>query len=42
MGQTLTIAMIGFALLFLALLFHRVRQFEFEARILAIREGLDK
>ena len=42
MGQTLTIAMIGFALLFLALLFHRVRQFEFEARIDAIREGLDK
>ena len=42
MGQTLTIAMIGFALLFLALLFHRVRQFEFEARILAIRERIDE
>ena len=42
MGQTLTIAMIGFALLFLALLFHRVRQLEFEARIYAIRESYDE
>ncbi len=42
MGQTLTIAMIGFALLFLALLFHRVRQFDFEARIDAIRERFDE
>lgn len=38
MGQTLTIAMIGFALLFLALLFHRVRQLAFEDRINAARE----
>ena len=32
MGQTLTLAMIGFALLFFALLFHRVRQLAFEDR----------
>ena len=38
MGQTLSIAMIGFALLYFALLFHRVRQFELEARIDALRE----
>lgn len=42
MGQTLTIAMIGFALLFLAILFHRVRQLEFEARIEALRENYDE
>ena len=42
MGQTLTIAMIGFALLFLALLFHRVRQFDAEARIEALRERFDE
>lgn len=38
MGQTLTLAMIGFALLFFALLFHRVRQLAFEDRISALRE----
>ncbi len=38
MGQTLTIAMISFAILFLALLFHRVRQLGLEARIEALRE----
>ena len=42
MGQTLTIAMIGFALLFFALLFHRVRQFDAEARIEALRERFDE
>ena len=42
MGQTLTIAMIGFALLFFALLFHRFRQLEFEARIDALRENYDE
>ena len=42
MGQALTVAMVGFALLFLALLFHRVRQFEFEARVEVIREKLDE
>ncbi len=42
MGQALMVAMVGFALLFLALLFHRVRQFEFEARIEFIREKLDE
>lgn len=40
MGQTLTIAMIGFALLFFALLFHRVRQLAFEDRISAVRERI--
>ena len=38
MGQALTISMIGFALLFLALLFHRVRQLGLEARIETLRE----
>lgn len=42
MGQTLTIAMIGFALLYFALLFHRVRQFDAEARIEALRERFDE
>ena len=42
MGQTLTIAMIGFALLFFALLFLRVRQFDAEARIEALRERFDE
>ncbi len=41
MGQTLAIAMIGFALLFFALLFHRVRQYDAEARIEALRERVD-
>lgn len=38
MGQTLTMAMIGFALLFFALLFHRVRQLAFEDRLNAVQE----
>ena len=42
MGQTLTVAMIGFAILFLALLFHRVRQLGLEARIEALREDADE
>jgi heme exporter protein C len=42
MGQTLTIAMVGFALLFLALLFHRVRQLGLEARIETLREDIDE
>ncbi|MCY4410300.1 MAG: cytochrome c biogenesis protein CcsA [Caldilineaceae bacterium] len=42
MGQTLAIAMVGFAFLFFALLFHRVRQLEMEARIEEIREALDE
>ena len=33
MGQALTVSMIGFAILFLALLFHRERQLALEARI---------
>ncbi len=37
MGQTLAMAMIGFGLLFFALLFHRVRQMELESRIDAFR-----
>ena len=40
MGQTLTIAMIGFAILFFALLFHRVRQLAFEDRINELRESV--
>ena len=42
MVQTLTIAMVGFALLFLALLFHRVRQLGLEARIETLREDIDE
>jgi heme exporter protein C len=42
MGQTLTTAMIGFAILFLALLFHRVRQLGLEARIEKLREVYDE
>ena len=42
MGQTLTLAMIGFALLFFALLFHRFRQFDAEARIETLRERFDE
>ena len=42
MGQTLTISMIGFAVLFLALLFHRVRQLGLEARVEALREEGDE
>ena len=42
MGQTLTTAMIGFAILFLALLFHRVRQLGLEARIEVLREEYDE
>lgn len=38
MGQTLTISMIGFALLFLALLLHRVRQLDLEYNLAIIRE----
>jgi heme exporter protein C len=41
MGQTLTISMIGFAILFLAMLFHRVRQLGLEARIEALQEESD-
>ena len=42
MGQTLRTAMIGFAILFLALLFHRVRQLGLEARIEELREVYDE
>ena len=42
MGQTLTLAMLGFALLFLAILFHRVRQLSFEDRINAVRERVNE
>lgn len=42
MGQTLAIAMIGFAFLFFALLFHRVRQLGLEARIEELREDYDE
>ena len=42
MGQTLAIAMVGFAFLFFALLFHRVRQLGMEARIEEIREALEE
>lgn len=42
MGQTLAIAMIGFAFLFFALLFHRVRQLGLEAKIEELREGYDE
>ena len=42
MGLTLSIAMVGFALLFLALLFHRVRQLGLEARIETMREDIDE
>ena len=42
MGQTLAIAMVGFAFLFFALLFHRVRQLGVEARIEEIREALEE
>ncbi len=42
MGQTLTMAMIGFALLFFALLFHRVRQLAFEDRLNAARERVNE
>jgi len=38
MAQTLTIAMISFALLFAALLFHRVRQLGLESHIETLRE----
>jgi heme exporter protein C len=42
MGQTLTTAMIGFAILFLTLLFHRVRQLGLEAGIEVLREEYDE
>lgn len=42
MALTLSISMIGFALIFLALLFHRVRQLALEARIEALRETLEE
>ena len=40
MGQTLTVAMVGFAFLFFALLFHRVRQLGLEACIEELREEI--
>lgn len=42
MGQTLTIAMISFAILFAALLFHRVRQLGLEAQVAQLREDLNE
>ena len=42
MGQALTVSMIGFAVLYLALFFHRVRQLEMAARIERLREVRDE